>query len=190
MDRSQRVLCAEVYQWRLCSVHCRCCLCGVGVRRWQEAKGTAATSAVRRRMGFPLQDLARAGLALPGPHFRTRLRGILGSGATPTAQATGKRRRRLRAPLPEQSRPSPAGGFALKAAWSLYRPTRRVVPSAIPRTCVFSFNRHGQPLRDLLIPTAQVSYLKLQEGKEPSRLRPLTPKLAAREFMTRKRATG
>ncbi|XP_070216936.1 small ribosomal subunit protein eS4, X isoform isoform X1 [Bos mutus] len=106
-------------------------------------------------MGAPLQDLARAGLALPGPHFRTRLRGILGSGATPTAQATGKRRRRLRAPLPEQSLPSPAGGCALKAAWSLYRPTRRLLPSAIPRTSVFSFNRHGQPLRDLLIPTAQ-----------------------------------
>ena len=60
VDRSQRVLCAEVYQWRLCSVHCRCCLCGVGVRRWQEAKGTAATSAVRRRMGVPLHILVEA----------------------------------------------------------------------------------------------------------------------------------
>lgn len=140
--------------------------------------------------GVPLPDLAPAGLALPGPHFRTRLRGILGSGATPTAEATGKRLSRLRAPLPEPSLPSPAGGCPLKAAWSLYCPTRRLRPSAVPSTSVFSFNRYGQPLRDLLIPTAQVSYLKLQEGKEPYRLRPLNPRLGAREFMTRKRAAG
>ena len=140
--------------------------------------------------GVLLPDLAPAGLALPGPHFRTRLRGILGSGATPTAGATGKWLSRLRAPLPEQSLPSPAGGCPLKAAWSLYCPTRRLLPSAVPSTSVLSFNRYGQPLRDLLIPTAQVSYLKLQEGTEPYRLRPLTPRLGAREFMTRKRAAG
>ena len=40
MGRNPRVLCEEVYRRRLCSVHCRCCSSGVGVRRWQEAKGT------------------------------------------------------------------------------------------------------------------------------------------------------
>ena len=112
--------------------------------------------------GVELPDLARVGLTLPGPHFRTRLRGILGGGATPTAQATGKRLRRLRAPAAEQFISSPAGGWALKAAWSLYCPARRRLPSAVLPTSIFSFNRHGQPLRDLLIPTAQVSYLRLQ----------------------------
>ncbi|XDA86891.1 hypothetical protein R6Z07F_016598 [Ovis aries] len=122
--------------------------------------------------GVPLPDLAPAGLALPGPHFRTRLRGILGSGATPTAEATGKRLSRLRAPLPEPSLPSPAGGCPLKAAWSLYCPTRRLRPSAVPSTSVFSFNRYGQPLRDLLIPTAQCSYGSgSQEAPETNRLK-------------------
>lgn len=65
--------------------------------------------------GVELPDLAWVGLTLPGPHFRTRLRGILGSGATPTAQATGKRPRRLSEAVAR------AGGGAVSflACWGL-----------------------------------------------------------------------